>query len=79
MAKKAKEDERLDYRAWWAGWDMKDEDPRRSRIPSEWNIVGWPTIYILDAKGVIRYKGTRQEEMITAVKELLDEMRREGK
>jgi peroxiredoxin len=78
FAKAAKKEERLDYQMWWAGWDAEGEDPRRSRIPAEWNVVGWPTIYILDDKGVIRYKDARHEKTITAVKELLSEIRRRG-
>ncbi len=74
----AKKEERLDFRMWWAGWDTDAEDPRRSRIPADWNVVGWPTIYILDDSGVIRYKDARHEEMITAVKELLREIRQRG-
>ena len=69
-ALKTKEEERLNYRSWWAGWDAEG-DPRSGPIPAEWNVVGWPTVYIIDQKGVIRYRNLRQEKVITAVKELL--------
>lgn len=69
-ALKVKQKERLDYRSWWAGWSA-DGDPRKGPIPREWNIVGWPTIYIIDREGVIRYRNLREEKVITAVKELL--------
>ena len=39
---------------------------------------GWPTIYVLDAKGVIRYKGLRGDELDKAVDELLKEMDGKG-
>ena len=39
-----------------------------------WNVSGWPTIYILDAKGVIRHRDLRDQEMEDAVKELLAEI-----
>ncbi|NOG55408.1 MAG: TlpA family protein disulfide reductase [Planctomycetes bacterium] len=26
-------------------------------IAVQWGVTGWPTVYILDHKGVIRYKG----------------------
>ena len=71
----AKKEERLDYRAWWDG---HGEDPRKGPIATAWNITGWPTIYIIDDRGVIRFKGKRHEEMITAVKQLLEEKRRRG-
>ncbi len=67
---KVKEAERLDYRSWWAGWDAEG-DPRSGPIPKKWNVVGWPTIYIIDQEGVIRYRNLREEKVITAVKELL--------
>jgi len=69
-ALKVKQAERLDYRSWWAGWDAEG-DPRSGPIPTKWNIVGWPTIYIIDQEGVIRYRNLREEKVIAAVKELL--------
>lgn len=41
---------------------------------SQWNVQGWPTIYVLDAKGVIRYRDVRDEEMEQAVLTLLGEI-----
>lgn len=43
-------------------------------IATRWNIHGWPTIFILDHKGVIRYKDLRDEEMEKAVVTLLKEV-----
>jgi hypothetical protein len=37
-------------------------------------VRGWPTIYVLDANGVIRYKNVREEKMDEAVDTLLAEM-----
>lgn len=34
----------------------------------------WPTIYVLDHKGVIRFKGPREHELDQAVDQLLAEM-----
>jgi hypothetical protein len=42
-------------------------------IPTRWNVSGWPTIYVLDQKGVIRYRNVRGEKMTAAVKALLAE------
>ncbi len=44
-------------------------------IPTKWNVQGWPTIYVLDHNGVIRYKNVRDEAMEDAVLELLEEMK----
>jgi hypothetical protein len=43
-------------------------------ISGKWNVNGWPTIYILDHKGVIRFRDKRGEEMDEAVDQLLKEM-----
>jgi len=37
-------------------------------------VRGWPTIYVLDAKGVIRYTNVGGEAMDRAVDALLKEM-----
>jgi hypothetical protein len=41
---------------------------------TQWNVNGWPTIYILDARGVIRYRDLRGKEMEDAVMQLLAEV-----
>jgi hypothetical protein len=42
-------------------------------IATKWGVRGWPTIYVIDKKGVIRFKGVRDEKMTAAVEELLKE------
>ena len=46
-------------------------------LPRAWGITSYPTIFVLDAKGVIRYIGVRGEAMDKAVDTLLAEL--EGK
>ena len=46
---------------------------------TKWNIHGWPTIYVIDHKGVIRFKNVRDEEMTKAVETLLAELKTEKK
>lgn len=43
-------------------------------IASAWNVSGWPTIYILDAEGRIRFKDVRGEAMDAALEELMGEL-----
>ena len=43
-------------------------------IATKWAVSGWPTIYILDAKGVIRYKNVRGKAMDQAVDTLMKEI-----
>lgn len=73
VARQAKLDERLDYRAWWDG---HAERSTAGPIATRWNVTGWPTIYVLDENGIIRHRGPRQEKLITAAKELVAEMKR---
>lgn len=42
---------------------------------TKWNVHGWPTIFVLDAQGVIRYRDVRGKEMEDAVLKLLEEAR----
>lgn len=44
---------------------------RENKIAMQWNIYSWPTIYVLDHKGIIRCKTHSCEEMEEAVNELL--------
>jgi thiol-disulfide isomerase/thioredoxin len=39
------------WRSWWDG------DTTHGPIVSQWNVQRWPTIYLIDGKGSIRYKG----------------------
>src|SRR5262245_3696329 len=43
-------------------------------IAKKYKVQGWPTIFVLDGKGVIRYKNVRGEQMDKAVEKLLKEM-----
>jgi hypothetical protein len=46
-------------------------DGRKGPISKAYHIKYLPTIYVLDGKGVIRFKGVRGEAMDKAVDELL--------
>jgi hypothetical protein len=45
-------------------------------ISTAWKVKGWPTIYILDAKGIIRYEsvGADERAIDTTLKTLLAEL-----
>ena len=49
-------------------------DGQQGPIGEKWRIRGIPAIFVLDAKGVIRYKDVRQKKMDEAVEALLKEM-----
>jgi peroxiredoxin len=59
---------RFNWRNWWDGDKSAGE-----RITKAWQVDGFPTIYVLDAKGIIRYKDKRGEELEEAVDKLLAE------
>jgi len=63
------EKEKMPWTQWWA-------DPEGESAEA-WHIHSFPTIYVLDAKGVIRYKNVREEELDEAVDKLLAEMEAE--
>ena len=48
--KKAVESEEITWRSFWDGGSK--EGP----IATRWNVPSWPTLYLLDGKGVIRYE-----------------------
>lgn len=73
-AKKAKADEHLEFRSWWDGYVEKKST--QGPIATAWNVTGWPAIYVLDAKGTIRFAQLRQEDILKAVNQLLAETRK---
>jgi peroxiredoxin len=66
--RQAMKKENITWRSWWDGGDT--DGP----ISTAWNVKGWPTTYVLDSEGVIRYKNVREEQMDKAVDALLKEM-----
>jgi hypothetical protein len=49
--KKRMEEEKITWRSFWNG-----PEGTGGPISREWNVRGWPTLYVLDHKGVIRHK-----------------------
>ena len=45
------EEKKLNWRSFWNGGSTSGP------ISTKWNVSGWPTVYIVDTEGVIRYKG----------------------
>ncbi len=67
---KLKEDLKKNEMTWRHWWDKTTSGP----IATTWNIHGWPTIYVLDGTGKIRYRDVRDQAMENAVETLLKEM-----
>ena len=72
--KKAMEKESITWRSWWNG-----PEGTGGPLSTRWKVHGWPTIYVLDHKGVIRFKGVREKKMDEAVDQLLHEQEEEQK
>lgn len=70
-AREAKEREQLHYRTWWDGGT---DGP----ISNAWDVWKWPSTFILDEDGVIRFLDRRMEGMSEAVDQLLEETRANG-
>jgi len=50
-AKRAMEHEQMTWPSFWNGKGGPD-----GPISSAWNVDGWPTVYVLDSDGIIRFK-----------------------
>lgn|SRR5262245_28005836 len=61
-------DERITWRSFWNGGSTGGP------ISRQWRVEGWPSIWVIDAKGVIRYRNVRGQAMDDAVDALLKEM-----
>ena len=59
----------ITWRSFWNG-----PEGTAGPISTKWNVRGWPTIYVMDAEGVIRYKNVRGDKMDDAIETLLAEM-----
>lgn len=59
----------ITWRSFWNG-----EKGTGGPISTKWNVSGWPTIYVLDAEGKIRYKNVRGAKMDAAITTLLAEI-----
>jgi peroxiredoxin len=54
----------ITWHSWWDGGS------RSGPIGKSWNVAAWPTIYVLGADGVIRYRG-HDHDSATAIVRLL--------
>jgi len=67
LAKRVKE-ENITWRSFWNG-----PEGTSGPISAKWNVGSWPTIYVIDHKGVIRFKNARGKKLDEAVEKLLAE------
>ena len=63
--------EKITWRSWW---DDADTD---APIAQAWVIRVWPAVFVIDPKGIVRYRDLRGEELDLVVDTLLEEAKRE--
>ncbi len=56
-------------------WRQAIDGSTRGKLATEWNVNGWPTIYIVDHEGRIRFRDLRDKPMEDAVLQLLAELK----
>jgi len=67
--KKTLVEEQITWRSWW------DQGSPDGPIQTQWNVTQRPTMYVLDDKGVIRFKDLQADELDAAVDRLIAELR----
>ncbi len=60
----------------WRSW--RNGGTTSGPISTQWNVSGWPTIYVIDHKGVIRYKDVRGNALDEALDKLVAEAEAEA-
>ena len=59
----------ITWRSFWNG-----EEGTQGPISKAWKVTGWPTTYLIDKEGVIRYTNVRGDALDRAIETLMDEM-----
>jgi thiol-disulfide isomerase/thioredoxin len=72
-AKRAVEKEMITWPSFWS------TEGRYGPIPIAWNVQSWPTIYLLDSNGVVRFKGEDFELLNQKIDQLLDQIALQAK
>ena len=57
----------ITWRSFWDGGSTGGP------IASKWGVSGWPTIYVIDHRGVIRFKNLRGDQLEEALEMLVTE------
>src|SRR5260370_14247635 len=65
--KKVLEKENITWRSWFDGGNTGGP------IATQWNVQGWPTLYLVDHKGVIRDKSIASKDFDKLIDKLVGE------
>ncbi len=66
-AKRAVREHQINWRSW------RDASAKNEPISETWNVHAWPTGYVIDHNGIIRYKNLKGRVLEEAVEQLLQE------
>jgi len=73
--KEVLEKEEITWRSFWNG-----EKGTQGPISAEWEVHGWPTLVVIDHKGVIRHKWAGANGALDSVLDkLVEEAEKDGK
>lgn len=67
-ARRLKTNERLTFASFW---DPPTPEFRDGAIAASWRVRGWPSVFLLDANGVIQFVDLRDEDLLKAVRQVL--------
>ena len=68
----ARQAQTTDPRATRAWWDAPRAGQSNGPIAGAWNVIGWPATYVIDGDGVIRFVDVRDEDLLKAVRQLVE-------
>jgi hypothetical protein len=71
--KKILEKEKITWRSWF------DNGTTGGPIATKWHVQGWPSLYLVDHKGVIRDKSLGSKDMDKLIEELVKDAEEAGK
>lgn len=54
----------ITWRCWWDGG-------RGGPISTRWHVEGWPTVYVIDAQGIIRHKSHSDRHLEETIEDLV--------
>lgn len=63
--KKTMENEKITWPNIWG------DSPAKNQIARAWEVTGWPTLFVLDHEGIVRYKNLRGQDLERAIEELI--------
>jgi len=73
---KRMQEEQITWRSWWDGGDTSGP------IANQFNVHGWPTLYVVDHRGIIRHKWTGfpgEERFDSAIDKLVAAVQNDSK